>query len=125
VTLSFLGRPLPPAFELRTFVVPPDGERPYDRADWHGALVVVERGEIELEWRDGPRRRFARGAVLWLSDLPLRALHNRGREPAMLAAVSRRRTTSGPDPHASVTCLLHRWPASQVRLPAARAPCSA
>jgi hypothetical protein len=91
VTLSFLGRPLPPAFELRTFVVAPGGERPYAGADWHDALVVVERGEIELEWRNGARRRFGRGAVLWLSDLPLRTLRNRAREPALLVAVSRRR----------------------------------
>jgi hypothetical protein len=125
VTLSFLDRPLPPAFELRTFVVAPGGERPYDGADWHDALVVVERGEIELAWSDRRRRRFARGAVLWLSDVPLRALRNRGREPAVLVAVSRRRTQSGPDPHASVACLLYRWPGSQVRLPTARAPCFA
>jgi hypothetical protein len=28
--------------------------------------------------------------VLWLVGQPLRALHNRGREPALLVAVSRR-----------------------------------
>jgi quercetin dioxygenase-like cupin family protein len=123
--LSFLGRPLPPAFELLVFVVAPGGERPYDRADWRDALVVVERGEIELEWQAGPRRRFPRGAVLWLSDLPLRALHNRGREPAVLVAVYRRRTKFRPVPHVSVACLVHKWPDSPVLRPTARAPCSA
>ncbi|MBA2533395.1 MAG: hypothetical protein H0V21_00120 [Rubrobacter sp.] len=55
-----------------------------------GALVVVERGEIELECERGTRRRFGRGSVLWVSGLPLRALRNSGRGPALLVAVSRR-----------------------------------
>jgi hypothetical protein len=46
--LSFLGRRLPPAFELRVVAVAPGGERPYDEDEWRDALVVVERGEIEL-----------------------------------------------------------------------------
>ena len=33
---------------------------------------------------------LARGAVLWLVGLPLRALHNVGRHPAVIVAVSRR-----------------------------------
>ena len=39
----------------------------------------------------GARGRFARGAVLSLSALPLRALRNAGAEPAVLVALSRRR----------------------------------
>jgi hypothetical protein len=88
--LSFLGRPLPPAFELLAIVVPPRGERAFHPAEWRGALVVVERGEIELEWPGGTRRRFRRGELLCVSGLPLRALHNPGSGPAVLVAVSRR-----------------------------------
>jgi hypothetical protein len=89
--LSFLGRCLPPAFELRAISVAPGAERVYDEAEWRDALVVVERGEIELECAAGGRMRVRHGAVLWLVGLPLRALHNRGAEPALVIAVSRRR----------------------------------
>lgn len=89
--LSFIDRPLPPSFELRVFALAPGHERPYDEAEWRGALVVVERGEVELECLAGGRLQCGAGAVLWLVGLPLRALHNRGPGTALLAAVSRRR----------------------------------
>ena len=73
-------------FERRIVSVPPGGALEYDVADWRDALVLVVRGEIELG-----RERFARGAVLSLAGLPLRALYNRGAEPAELIAVRRRR----------------------------------
>jgi hypothetical protein len=73
-------------FECRTVSVPPGGALDYDEEDWRDALVLVVRGEIELG-----RERFPRGAVLSLAGLPLRALHNRGAEPAELVAVRRRR----------------------------------
>jgi hypothetical protein len=73
--LSFLGKPLPGSFEIRVVVVAPGRER----------------GEIELECLGGTGWRFGRGDVLWLIGLPVRTLHNPGREPAVLAAVSRRR----------------------------------
>jgi hypothetical protein len=70
--------------------LPPGGELAYEPADWTDALVVVEEGEIEIECRDGGFRRFACGAVLSLTGLPLRTLHNRGSDPVLLSAVSRR-----------------------------------
>jgi hypothetical protein len=88
--VSFLGRPVPPGFEIRTITVDPGDERPFDDAEWRDALVVVEVGEIDLESASGGRLRFVHGDVLWLCGLPLRALHNRGPEPAVLVAVSRR-----------------------------------
>ncbi|HEX7299450.1 MAG TPA: hypothetical protein VF257_10605 [Solirubrobacteraceae bacterium] len=88
--LSFLARGVPAAFELRATWVAPGGKRAYDEAEWRDALVVVERGEIELECAAGGRMRLGSGAVLWLVGLPLRALHNRGAEPALVVAVSRR-----------------------------------
>jgi quercetin dioxygenase-like cupin family protein len=89
--LSFLGRRLPPAFEMRTLALAPGGRRAYDAAEWRDALVVIERGEIELECRGGQLTRFGTGDVLWLFGLPLRTLHNRGPETALVVAVSRRR----------------------------------
>ena len=75
-------------------VVAPGRSRAYDEAEWRDALVVVEHGEIELECTAGGGRRFACGEVLCLAGLPLRTLHNRGSEPAVLVAVSRSRGQS-------------------------------
>jgi hypothetical protein len=79
-----------PLFELRVFTVAPGCARPYAEPDWRDALVVVTRGEIELETLGHARWRFGCGALLCLTGLPLRALHNRGAEPVRLVAVSRR-----------------------------------
>jgi hypothetical protein len=77
--------------------VPPGRARDYDEADWRDALVLVVRGEIELEGQGGSRERFARGAVLSLAGLSLRALHNQGAEPAELVTLRRRRAArAGP-----------------------------
>ena len=79
-----------PAFEWRAVAVAPGGSRAYDAAEWQDAMVVVERGAVDLECLHGTPCRFERGDVLWLAGLPLRALHNRGGEPAVLIAVARR-----------------------------------
>jgi quercetin dioxygenase-like cupin family protein len=81
---------VPLGFEIRAVGVEPGGHRIYHGAEWSDAIVVVKGGEIELECLSGARRRFKRGDLLWLSGLPLRALHNPGSEPALLLAVSRR-----------------------------------
>jgi hypothetical protein len=62
----------------------------YDEAAWRGALVVVLSGELELECRAGGRRQFDCGDILWLEGLELRRLSNRGAEPTVLLAISRR-----------------------------------
>jgi quercetin dioxygenase-like cupin family protein len=88
--LSFLGRRCPPAFGVRVIVVPPGCSRPYSEADWRGAIVVVERGEVELEHMDGTSHRFGSGDILYLDGLPLRFVHCRGPVAAVLTAVTRR-----------------------------------
>jgi hypothetical protein len=87
---TFLGRPVPAAFDIRRIVVEAGAERPYDEDEWMDSIVVVESGSIELECRCGSRRGFRRGAVIWLIGLPLRALHNTEPMPTVLVAVSRR-----------------------------------
>jgi hypothetical protein len=72
-------------FDRRVVAVLPGHALDYDEADWRDALVLVVRGEIEVGGE-----RFARGAVLSLAGLSVRALHNRGAEPAELVAVRRR-----------------------------------
>lgn len=88
--LSFLGRQLPSWVELRVVVVAPGHGLAYESADWGDAVVVVEGGELGVEWLGGSCQRFLRGDLLWLSGLPLRELHNPGPETAVLAVVSRR-----------------------------------
>jgi quercetin dioxygenase-like cupin family protein len=88
--LSLLDRRLPPPFRLRTVALAPGRELAFDEAEWRDALVVVERGEIELECPDGSRERFGRGDVLCLVGVALRALRNPGGEAVLLVAVSRR-----------------------------------
>jgi effector-binding domain-containing protein len=90
VELSFLHGPLPAAFRRRVVVVEPGGRRAYDGAEWRDELVVVERGRLDLECHNGGTRSFPTGAVVCLDRLALRALHNRGADPTVLVAVSRR-----------------------------------
>lgn len=79
-----------PGFELRAMTVSPISERLYDEAEWRDALVLVQRGEIELEWLSGACRSFRCGDLLWLTGLSLRVLRNHGDDPVVLLAVSRR-----------------------------------
>ncbi|HEV3477822.1 MAG TPA: hypothetical protein VG144_00075 [Gaiellaceae bacterium] len=79
----------PLGFDVRAVGVEPGGHRIYHATEWDDALVVIARGEVELECLSGTRVTFGRGDLLWLAGLPLRALHNPGREPVLLVAVSR------------------------------------
>lgn len=62
----------------------------YVAGDWADTLVVVTRGELELECRSGRCARFAAGAVLAPAAIPVRRLLNPGPEPLVLSAVARR-----------------------------------
>jgi hypothetical protein len=86
---SFLGRRIADEFDARQAVVAPDRALSFDEAEWAGALVVVEHGQIELEWMGGARRTFGCGAILWLTGLSLRAVRCHGPEPAVLLVLSR------------------------------------
>jgi quercetin dioxygenase-like cupin family protein len=88
--LPFMDGPLPSAFERRVIVVAPGGARPFHAAEWQDAIVVVERGRVDVECAGGTRRSFGRGDVLCLDGLPVRRLHNHGSAPAVLITVTRR-----------------------------------
>jgi hypothetical protein len=92
--LSFLGRPLPPAFDLLVVTVAPGRERSYEPVEWRGAVVVVERGAVELQGALGGRARFERGDVLCLSGIGVEALRNPGTELAVLSVMRRREGVS-------------------------------
>jgi quercetin dioxygenase-like cupin family protein len=89
---------LPASFERRELALAPGATLAFEEAEWVDALVVVETGEVELEARQGSRRRFRAGDVLWFAGLELRRLHNPGAAPAVLLAVSRRH---GGEPHSA------------------------
>lgn len=89
--LPSLRRPPPRGFRRWSVVVEPGTARPYDPAEWRDAIVVVERGRLDLVRPDGRRARLTAGAVLFLADLPLRELRCPGPEAAVLVAVARRR----------------------------------
>jgi hypothetical protein len=72
--------------------------RPYDASEWEDALVIVSAGALELEGRTGRRWRFPRGAILWLTDLPVVAIHNPGDVALIITAVARRDEFQKPTP---------------------------
>ena len=80
----------PPGFEVRAVAMEAGITRIYNEAEWRDALVLVARGEIELESLRGESCRFGRGSILCLVGLQLRAIRSRGLEPTVLVAVSRR-----------------------------------
>jgi glyoxylate utilization-related uncharacterized protein len=86
---SFLGRRVPPCFVLRVVTVPVGSAVAYVEDEWRGAIVVVERGEVELEALDGERHRFGAGNLIWLDGVHLRVLRNAGEQPVRLKAISR------------------------------------
>lgn len=63
--------------------------RAYSTTDWDNVLLVVERGQLELEWSRGARLRFEPGDTLCLANLDLRALHSAGAQPTLLLALKR------------------------------------
>jgi hypothetical protein len=87
--LSFLGGAPHRGFARRLVVLAPGRDHAYDPEEWRDALVVVERGTLELEALSGGRLRLGPGAVLWLTGLELRALHCASDEPTVLSAVTR------------------------------------
>ena len=89
--ISFLGKQCPNGFRLRTLTLQPRDAIDYVPTDWVDTVVVVERGELELECRSGTRGCFGEGAILSLSELGLRRLRNIGGTPLVLSALSRER----------------------------------
>lgn len=81
---------LPGAFTTRELTVAPGFSQAYDPAEWRDAIVVVQRGRVDLVHLDGGRVSLSDGAVVSLDGLALRCLHNPGPVAAVLVAVSRK-----------------------------------
>jgi hypothetical protein len=89
--VSFTGRQCPGRFRLRTLTLQPSDAIDFVPADWADAVVIVERGALEIECRTGRRATFDQGAVLVFDGLTLRRLRNAGAVPLVLSALSRPR----------------------------------
>ena len=81
--------PLPVGFSRRVLRVAPGLELDFEARCLPDAIVVVDRGEAELECRSGTRRRFGRGSMIPIARLPLAHLRNVGPGPLVLVVVSR------------------------------------
>ena len=75
-------------FERRLVRLEPGCERLYDASEWADELVIVVCGTLELEGRSGRRWAFRKGSIIWLQELPLRAIHNPTDAVTILMAVS-------------------------------------
>ena len=87
--MSFLGHAPPSGFRLLLVVIPPGGERRCDTDEWREALVVIERGSVELRTVGAGRLALPRGSVLSIDRLRRSRMHNRGGTAAILAVVTR------------------------------------
>ena len=86
-----LARPsLPPGIERVRLRLPPGAAYAGRGSVWRGALVLVERGALEVECGSGERRTFDAGSLLVLDWLALGTLHNAGVDELVLLAVRRR-----------------------------------
>jgi 3-oxoacyl-[acyl-carrier protein] reductase len=85
--LPFVRGPLPGSLVRRVVTIGPGGSLPYDSDAWRDALIIVDRGAIELHDTAGRRWTFGHGSVLSLWELPLRFVGNRGPTTAVLVAI--------------------------------------
>jgi hypothetical protein len=86
--------PLTEGFSRRVFRVAPGFELGMEASRLDDAIVVVVRGELELECRAGTTRRFGRGSMIPIARLPAARLRSVGPGPLVVVAVSRRAAAS-------------------------------
>jgi hypothetical protein len=87
--ISFLGAGAPRNLRLRRLILQPRDALEYHAAEWTDALVIVERGELQVECRSGAQASFAHGAVLAFAGLTVQCLRNAGTSPLVLSVLSR------------------------------------
>lgn len=88
-SFSLVGRTWSRPFQLELIALAPGDERSPDELTRRLALVVVEYGEIELELTNRVSQRFASGAVLYTTGLPLRVIRNVGPDTVVVSFLSR------------------------------------
>jgi hypothetical protein len=92
--------PLPDGFTRSVVTICVGGSVSCPGTGWGQALVIVDRGALEVETSDGSRTPFPTGAVLAVAELTAGRLHNGGTEPVRLVAVRRSSATGNPPPAA-------------------------
>ena len=86
--LELLQRPrLPTGFERWRVELAVGQQRPTDAAEWAGAIVLVEQGELQVDCLAGGSRTFVEGDLLVLGWLPLRRLRSVGTDDVRLLAL--------------------------------------
>lgn len=73
----------------------PGVERATDTEEWAGAIVLIERGRLEVCCTAGARSTYEEGDLLPLGWLPLLALRNPGAVETRLVAIRRRAADRG------------------------------
>jgi hypothetical protein len=86
---ALLCGPLPEGFSRRVIRLEHGVEVGLEPEAFANALVIVERGSLELECRDGTSARFGRGSMIPIGLLPVDRLRSVGPGPVVLVAVSR------------------------------------
>jgi hypothetical protein len=86
---GLLGGPLSPGFRRRVVILKAKSRRAYRPGEWQDAIVLVDKGEIELRCPGQAPRRFRRGDLLSLGGLGLTGIYNHGPGRAVLIAVSK------------------------------------
>lgn len=81
--------PLPRGVSRRVLRVPPGREIGEEDDRLRDAILLVERGMLELACRAGASRRFGPGSMIALARLPASRLRSVGTGPLVLVAVSR------------------------------------
>jgi hypothetical protein len=81
--------PLPEGFSRRVFWLGPGAEVGVEPETLPEAIVLVERGALELECPSGARWRFESGSMIPIGALPVVRLRSVGDGPLVLVAVSR------------------------------------
>ena len=96
---EFLGRRVPGMFRVHRIAISPGAERASTAGEWHGALVVLEHGAVEVIDEAGGRRAFGPGDLLCLEWVGCERIVNIGAEEALLLAIHRpeRRTAAATD----------------------------
>lgn len=92
---AVLGR-APARFEVQRRVLEPGTSHRPDHRFARDGIVLVGRGTVEVEDRDGHRERFPRGSILWLAGVGARSVNVLGPDPAELLVVARRRPPVTP-----------------------------
>ena len=92
---SFQRGRLPDGFERWTVVVPRGARRRTSAAEWRGAIVLIERGTVEVGCLMGGRATFVAGDLLALGWLPLKWIRNAGSDEVRIVAVRRSPLASG------------------------------